>query len=324
MVVSAIVTDSQGSVVDSVVFGNSPGDTLWRALIGTPPTQGGYNVSVRTEDVTAGSYRMLPNVATFTVDQTDVERTILIPNMRAIAFDRDGTLFGATMNGRLYRISLSTGDTSHIGTAAGIVYSSLALQPSTGELWASVRPAVSGRDRIYKVNTTTGETTLIGVTGGGRITPAIAFAQDDVLYGLKSGSVSDTLITISTDSATATPVGLTGVRGLNALAMLTDTTSVAVDEHQTAQTPVRFSLAQNYPNPFNPSTTIRYGLPTRSHVTLTVFNTLGQQVAALVEGEQEVGFHEVRFDASGLSSGVYLYRLTAGSFVDTKKFVLVR
>ena len=85
-----------------------------------------------------------------------------------------------------------------------------------------------------------------------------------------------------------------------------------------------YALLQNYPNPFNPSTTIRYGLPSRSHVTLTVFNTLGQQVAALVQGEQEAGYHEAVFDAAGLSSGVYLYGLTAGDFVQTRELVLVR
>ena len=87
--------------------------------------------------------------------------------------------------------------------------------------------------------------------------------------------------------------------------------------------PISFSLAQNFPNPFNPSTTIRYGLPSRSHATLTVFNTLGQQ-RDTCPGEKEAGFHEAVFDASAFASGVYLYRLTAGSDVETRKLILVR
>jgi hypothetical protein len=89
-------------------------------------------------------------------------------------------------------------------------------------------------------------------------------------------------------------------------------------------TPVTFTLSQNYPNPFNPSTTIRYGLPNRSLVTLTVFSTLGQQVAELVNEEMEAGYHEVRFDGQNLSSGVYFYRLRAGDLVETKTLLLVR
>ncbi len=87
--------------------------------------------------------------------------------------------------------------------------------------------------------------------------------------------------------------------------------------------PLVYSLSQNYPNPFNPSTTIRYGLPHKSAVQLTVFNTLGQEVARLVNGEMQAGNHEARFVASGLSSGVYFYRLRAGDFVETKKLLLV-
>jgi hypothetical protein len=86
----------------------------------------------------------------------------------------------------------------------------------------------------------------------------------------------------------------------------------------------RPDLTQNYPNPFNPSTTIRYGLPNRSHVKLTVFNTLGQQLALLQNGEQEAGYHEVKFDGRNLTSGVYLYRMEAGGYVETKKCVLVK
>jgi len=88
--------------------------------------------------------------------------------------------------------------------------------------------------------------------------------------------------------------------------------------------PAVFSLAQNFPNPFNPETTIRYSLPSRSHVLLAVYNALGERVAVLAEGEQESGFHEVRFDGSALSSGVYFYRLQSAGFVQTKKLSLLR
>ena len=88
--------------------------------------------------------------------------------------------------------------------------------------------------------------------------------------------------------------------------------------------PEKASLSQNFPNPFNPSTTIRYGLPNRARVILTVFNTLGQSVSILVNGEEEAGYHEIAFDGSRLSSGVYFYRIAAGSFVQTRKLVLLR
>lgn len=87
--------------------------------------------------------------------------------------------------------------------------------------------------------------------------------------------------------------------------------------------PARFSLWQNYPNPFNPSTTIRYGLPTRSHVTLSVYNPLGQLVAALVNGVQDAGYYDVRFNGAGLASGVYICRLIAGTYAETKKLLLL-
>jgi hypothetical protein len=96
--------------------------------------------------------------------------------------------------------------------------------------------------------------------------------------------------------------------------------------------PTTFLVCQNYPNPFNPSTTIRYGLTHHSHVSLVVFNTLGQRVATLWNGEQEAGYHEVKFDATNIPSGVYFYRTQAedpsiGSqrhLVQTRKLLIVR
>jgi hypothetical protein len=88
--------------------------------------------------------------------------------------------------------------------------------------------------------------------------------------------------------------------------------------------PEQIALQQNYPNPFNPSTTIQYALPFRSHITLAVYNTLGQIVKELVNGEMGAGFHSVEFAAKGLPSGVYFYRMRAGDFVQTKRLLVLK
>lgn len=106
----------------------------------------------------------------------------------------------------------------------------------------------------------------------------------------------------------------------------------SVPKTLSAAVPKEFSLDQNYPNPFNPSTTIRYGLPAKSRVTLNVYNMIGQQVASLVDGPQEAGYHEVNFNAGNLPSGIYFYRLQAlpvqdaqrGNVIQTRKLLLVR
>ncbi len=88
--------------------------------------------------------------------------------------------------------------------------------------------------------------------------------------------------------------------------------------------PPDYSLGQNYPNPFNPSTTIQYSIPSRSFVTLRVFDLLGREVNTLVSEELGAGTYSAQWDASGRASGVYLYRLQAGRFVETKKLLLLR
>jgi len=88
--------------------------------------------------------------------------------------------------------------------------------------------------------------------------------------------------------------------------------------------PDDFVLSQNYPNPFNPETKISFGLPEKSNVTISIYNLLGQKVAKVTEGEFNPGYHEVTFNGSELSSGVYFYRLEAQSFVRIKKMMLLK
>jgi hypothetical protein len=88
--------------------------------------------------------------------------------------------------------------------------------------------------------------------------------------------------------------------------------------------PTAFELQQNYPNPFNPATTIRYALPRESHVTIAVYNLVGEQVATLVDELQSPGYHAVTFDADGLPSGVYLYRFSAAGTTFSRKMLLLK
>jgi hypothetical protein len=88
--------------------------------------------------------------------------------------------------------------------------------------------------------------------------------------------------------------------------------------------PGEYALAQNYPNPFNPATTIRYQLPEECRVTLKVYNLLGEEIAVLVNGPQAAGFRSAVFDASGIPSGIYIYKITAGSFSQVKKLVVLK
>jgi hypothetical protein len=85
-----------------------------------------------------------------------------------------------------------------------------------------------------------------------------------------------------------------------------------------------FNLEQNYPNPFNPSTTINYTLAERSTITLKVYDVLGNEVASLVNTTQEAGKYNVKFDASSLSSGLYIYTLNTGNFTSSKKMMLLK
>lgn len=88
--------------------------------------------------------------------------------------------------------------------------------------------------------------------------------------------------------------------------------------------PKQYVLDQNYPNPFNPSTTIQYGLPETGNVSLEVFDMTGRRVATLVSGNQRAGWHNVTFDASNLASGMYIYRIQSGEFIQTRKLILVK
>jgi hypothetical protein len=101
-------------------------------------------------------------------------------------------------------------------------------------------------------------------------------------------------------------------------------TEVVVGVDNPSEIPVEFSLQQNYPNPFNPVTTINYSIPKSEYVRLVVYDILGRKVAILIDREQNAGKYNIPFDANSLASGVYFYRIEAGTFNEIKKMMLLK
>lgn len=116
------------------------------------------------------------------------------------------------------------------------------------------------------------------------------------------------------------------VEGMNMIwdALYTYSSTIPTFVENDEATPSEYILSQNYPNPFNSSTIIKYSIPKSSLVTLKIFNTLGEEIETLVNEEKPVGNYEVNFNANTLPSGVYLYRLQAGDYVQTRKMILLK
>ena len=88
--------------------------------------------------------------------------------------------------------------------------------------------------------------------------------------------------------------------------------------------PEQFELFQNYPNPFNPVTTISFSIPTEGNVSLKIFNTIGQEIATIVSGNLSAGTYSYKWNAKEQANGIYFYKLTAESFSETKKMILLK
>lgn len=116
---------------------------------------------------------------------------------------------------------------------------------------------------------------------------------------------------------------VTNPSAFNKLKLIIDYSTTDVKE-PSSLLPQTYSLAQNYPNPFNPSTMIKYGLLADAKVRLEVYDVLGHRVAVLIDAPEKAGFHEIVFENASLPSGVYFYRLQAGTFTHTMKMMLMR
>jgi hypothetical protein len=179
-----------------------------------------------------------------------------------------------------------------------------AMSEAAGALVYAVRNgAVAG----FAFANETGQYEIAGVAPGSYMVAADLIGYDS--YDTKSASPTY-------NSSTGAPVSASSI-DLN-LSVTTDVAESSIEQPQS------FALSQNYPNPFNPSTAISYQLASTSNVDLRVYDMLGREVAVLVTGVQNPGSYSVRFDATSLATGVYMYRLSAGAMTATMKMLLVK
>ncbi len=186
--------------------------------------------------------------------------------------------------------------------------------------------ANTGQVQVQAVNLFTGDIGLIEDNGSSVGYPD--YSPDDsriVFRRPEAGHL--TLRQIAVDSTKITPVGasVAWIQDGTLPTWFTIKSLVDVEgDEEAASLPKSYSLSQNYPNPFNPVTEIKFALPRSVDIRLEVFNVLGQKVATLADGRCDAGEHTVIWNASRQASGVYLYRLTAGEFVETKKMLLLK
>ena len=261
--------------------------------------------------------------------------TLDLQQMASIAFDTTGILYGMLRTGELYTIDLVNGTYFLVFDAVSI-YSGIAFNPMTNELWASSASIVGPNvDAIFKVDLTTGDTTIVGHTGLGKRTNALIFDENGNLYGLiGTESELNDFVSINPANGVGTIIGSVGFNHILGLAYAETGVTSVEGENEGDIIPAEYVLKQNYPNPFNPATRIEYSLPVSSEVKLVVYNLLGQEVATLINEEQSAGSHSIQWNASDangtrLSSGIYFYELKAAgtngnNFQQVKKMILLK
>ena len=233
--------------------------------------------------------------------------TVAAGKVHSLATDSDGKIY-AWGDNSYGQSSVPDGLSDVIAVSAGANHS-LALD-SNGNVYAW------GRNDYGQSTVPDGLENIIAVAAGEN--HSLALDSDGQIYAWGRSNISQS--TVPDGLGSGISIAAAGDRSL---LIVEDGLSTSADLTD-IEAPSIIKLEQNYPNPFNPATNISFELPESSIVSLAVYNILGQQVAQLVNERKSSGRHEVNFDASGLSSGIYLYRLQIDSFTRTRQMMLVK
>ncbi len=248
--------------------------------------------------------------------------------IQSLTIGNGGDVFAGTVGGGLFKLTNGGGSWNAVSGGNNLVWStgstaSAVFAGTYGEgLYRSIDGGISFSKLtsldvpyIYSiVNDGTGKVYVSSLTSG-------VFVSSDngsswTTLGMGGVGVSSITVSSSTGQVYA------GTKGGQVYSISGNNN--ATDVNDIVVTPTEYKLAQNYPNPFNPSTTIEFVVPEAGMFTLKVYNTLGQEVAALVENELASGLHKATFDASKLASGMYIYKLSGNNVNVSKKMILMK
>jgi hypothetical protein len=250
--------------------------------------------------------------------------TLDLNDVTGSAFDTSGTLYLVSKRNLLYKYNET--DNSLIRTdSIKCTVSAIAFDPSNNLLYASIyKPLGADKDKLLRIIQGLGDTLRIGNLGNNKPVRTLFFDETGGLFGFTGvASASGELTAINKTNGLGTVIGSTGLIGLVSAAYYPGVIN-SINETSDGSLISAYKLFDNYPNPFNPSTVIRFTIPVSGMVSLVVYNTLGEKVAVLINGNMNAGEHKVEFDASGLTSGVYFCELRTGDFRSMKKMVLLR
>jgi hypothetical protein len=327
---------------------NSSGYTLWTKTYGGP-SRNVFNSVQQTTDggyIIAGwTYSFSSNTGQVYLVKTNSSGDTLWTRTYGGAKDETGSSVRQSSDGGY----IIAGSTASFGSGLSDMY--LVKTNSSGDtLWTRAYGGRSNDEGLSVQQTSDGGYIVSGST--------VSFGSGlSDMYLVKTNSLGDTLWTRTfggandeigysvqqTTDGGYIIVGSTRSSNLDMYLVKTQTEGLAVPVRNDRDIlPVKIALLQNYPNPFNPSTTIKYELPKATEVRLSVYDILGREVSVLVNEKKEAGVHEVKFDGSNLSSGVYFYRLSvsplarrdlvptdgrdgqAGDFTQTKRLLLLK
>ncbi|HXG37837.1 MAG TPA: T9SS type A sorting domain-containing protein [Bacteroidota bacterium] len=274
------------------VFRSTDAGASWSQQVNSPSCANGLTITstgyVFAATGTSGVYRSTDWGANW----TPVNSGLTNFNCSPIVTNTAGYIFVGTVGGGVFRSTNQGGSWSQVNNGLPSLNISALGVNSSGHIFAGVYPSGG----IFR-STNNGDTWTVlnaGIIDSVRNVVAILQTPAGYLWISVSGLV---------------------YRSINPLVSV---------RQEAREVPVSFWLGQNYPNPFNPNTTVQFALPSSSSVSLKVFDSIGREVATILDDRLSAGRYKVEWNAQPFASGTYFYRLQAGSFVETKKLVVLR